>query len=249
MSSADVQARRSVLAKCDGASNPKTKLSGIGIVFFEHDGAADPLPVSRKTSVEIMPPVSRELVDTIKPKSTHPTNNEAEYVSLIVAMEEILAAGEVFSRAGLYMDSKLVVMQVLGKWKINAPHLQKLKDRATELLRELQALGTKVAIGHVRRNFNTDADDESKGYVIGKDPITVGAKTAKRTKQAKRAAGVSPMPVITALPALPKAPAKAPAPERPPTRTPKAGESSKIKDWKVRPSKGPLDRFLSLDQQ
>jgi len=68
------------------------------------------------------------------------TNNEAEYLALIRALEDTLA---VLQRMGLDParealevrgDSQLVLSQVRGDWKVREPRLGPLRDRARELL-------------------------------------------------------------------------------------------------------------------
>lgn len=65
------------------------------------------------------------------------TNNEAEYLTLIEALqycrEHMLQAPQI------YMDSQLVVNQVAGGWKPKAENLKPLCERARGLWRELHA--------------------------------------------------------------------------------------------------------------
>ena len=51
-------------------------------------------------------------------------------------------------------DSKLVIEQVAGRWKVKQPHLRPLFDRVRELLAGYED----VDLGHVRRELNRDAD-------------------------------------------------------------------------------------------
>lgn len=69
------------------------------------------------------------------------TNNEAEYRTLIAGLEDILG---VIKRAGrdpsefsieVRGDSRLIINQVAGNWKVKQLHLRPLCDRARELLR------------------------------------------------------------------------------------------------------------------
>lgn len=65
------------------------------------------------------------------------TNNEAEYLMLVEALtyckDHQLHAPQV------YMDSQLVVNQVAGGWKVRAPNLKTLNEKARTLWRELRA--------------------------------------------------------------------------------------------------------------
>jgi probable phosphoglycerate mutase len=66
------------------------------------------------------------------------TNNQAEYRTLIAALERLqaLVPGAVSGVAvRVRGDSSLVVNQVNGRWKVKHPDLQPLHRRAVELLR------------------------------------------------------------------------------------------------------------------
>lgn len=87
------------------------------------------------------------------------TNNEAEYRALIYLLEKaatdpvILKSGA--EKLSVHCDSKLLVEQITGKWKIKEPRLQ-------ELYNELQSVKTKVPftlrIKYVPREDNKRAD-------------------------------------------------------------------------------------------
>lgn len=70
----------------------------------------------------------------------HLTNNEAEYLALIRALEDLaatLARQKIDLRAAkveVLGDSQLVLKQVGGDWKVRAPHLKGLRDRARQLV-------------------------------------------------------------------------------------------------------------------
>ncbi|MFI4972114.1 MAG: ribonuclease HI family protein [Candidatus Dormiibacterota bacterium] len=80
------------------------------------------------------------------------TNNEAEYHALI---EGLKAAAEWKpDRLELYLDSKLVVEQVSGRYKIKKPALQALCRKAIELKNSFD----EVTVTHVEREKNKGAD-------------------------------------------------------------------------------------------
>lgn len=144
---------------CDGASNPKSKRSGVGAVWFENSCFED--SSDGRTLMKTAKPIhelSREIWGS-ETKYTYPTNNEAEYESLIAVLEFSIEHGYKFVE--IYMDSKLVVNQVNGKWKINFPHLQKLKNKVDALRGEIA-----FSLKHIRREFNTHADIQSKISII-----------------------------------------------------------------------------------
>jgi ribonuclease HI len=92
------------------------------------------------------------VVRAISERIGETTNNVAEYRAVIAALEAAapLRARRIVVRA----DSKLVVEQVAGRWKVKQAHLRPLLDRVRSLLRAYEA----VDLGHVPRAENTDAD-------------------------------------------------------------------------------------------
>jgi ribonuclease HI len=81
------------------------------------------------------------------------TNNQAEYHALIEGLKAVAAWKP--DRVEVYMDSKLVVEQVSGKWKVKDPDLLELHRQATELLKQF---GDRVSIRQVPREENRGAD-------------------------------------------------------------------------------------------
>ena len=81
------------------------------------------------------------------------TNNQAEYQALIDGLKA--TAEWKPDRLEVYLDSKLVVEQVNGKWKVKEPELKELHKQATELL---QQFGDRVTVSHVGREGNRGAD-------------------------------------------------------------------------------------------
>ncbi len=81
------------------------------------------------------------------------TNNVAEYRALLLGIDlaKELDADEV----EIVGDSKLIVEQVKGNWKVKQEHLRPLHTKAKDALRGLG----KWSIRHVRREENTRADD------------------------------------------------------------------------------------------
>lgn len=80
------------------------------------------------------------------------TNNQAEYRALIDGLRK--AAEWRPDRLEVYMDSKLVVEQVTGRYKVRSPELQPLQRQAVELMRGFR----EVKVGHVPRERNRGAD-------------------------------------------------------------------------------------------
>ena len=80
------------------------------------------------------------------------TNNVAEYNGLIIGLEEARRLG--VDELDVRMDSKLVVEQIGGRWKIKHPNMKPLALKAGALF----ATFPKRTITHVRREQNEIAD-------------------------------------------------------------------------------------------
>ncbi len=80
------------------------------------------------------------------------TNNEAEYHALIEGLKAVKDWKP--DRLEVYLDSKLVVEQMNGRYRIKAPELIPLHQKATELMRGFP----EVQVGHVERAKNRGAD-------------------------------------------------------------------------------------------
>jgi ribonuclease HI len=81
------------------------------------------------------------------------TNNVAEYRALLLGVE--LAKGLGADEAEFVGDSKLIVEQVKGNWKVKQEHLRPLHREALEALDGLRSW----SIRHVRRGENERADE------------------------------------------------------------------------------------------
>lgn len=81
------------------------------------------------------------------------TNNEAEYMALIAALEYLKESG--IREADFRLDSELVVRQLEGRYRVREPRLQQLFARATMLLNAVP----KHSFRHVKRKENARADE------------------------------------------------------------------------------------------
>lgn len=79
------------------------------------------------------------------------TNNQAEYHALIEGLKTVREWHPDLVK--IYLDSKLVVEQVKGTYKIKEPELQKLHAEAKRLMGDLR-----YEIKHVPREENSGAD-------------------------------------------------------------------------------------------
>jgi ribonuclease HI len=123
-----------ILVYCDGGSRGNPGPSAIGAVVW--DTSSEP---HRRLAA-----VSERIGVT--------TNNVAEYRALIAGLEA--AAPFRARRVRVRADSKLVVEQVKGTWKVKQPHLRPLLEAARKLLSGYD----EVDLQHVPRAENTDAD-------------------------------------------------------------------------------------------
>jgi ribonuclease HI len=82
------------------------------------------------------------------------TNNFAEYMAVIRALEQCIELWLTGEALAFKLDSKLVVEQVQGNWKIKEPTLRPLVER----VRELVARFPHVSFTHIPRAHNKDAD-------------------------------------------------------------------------------------------
>ena len=80
------------------------------------------------------------------------TNNEAEYRALIEGLKAVSDWKP--DRVELYLDSKLVVEQMNGRYRVKSPELAPLFKQASDLLKQF----TEVSISHVERAKNSGAD-------------------------------------------------------------------------------------------
>jgi len=132
------QAER-VLIRADGAArgNPGRASAGAVIIDASRAGSSDP----------DAPPVA-----VIARPLGIQTNNYAEYMGVILALEKALDLGA--REVELVLDSKLIVEQLSGRWKVKHPGIKPLVARAHELLRQLD----RWSIRHERRENNVQAD-------------------------------------------------------------------------------------------
>jgi probable phosphoglycerate mutase len=121
-----------VLIEVDGGSRGNPGPAGFGAVVFSEDHAR--VLAERKQAIG------------------QTTNNVAEYRGLIAGLEEAhrLGADEV----AVSMDSKLVVEQMTGRWKVKHPAMAELHQQA----RSLASTFGSVSYSWIPRERNTHAD-------------------------------------------------------------------------------------------
>ena len=81
------------------------------------------------------------------------TNNESEYISLIMGLELCIQHG--ISKCLLFMDSQLVVYQMQKKYKVKRAHLRELHTQVKVLEQKMN----QVSYAHIGRDQNYKADE------------------------------------------------------------------------------------------
>ena len=115
----------------DGASRGNPGPSGIGVVLM--DGANTP---ARQLSIYI----------------GETTNNVAEYLALVYALQEALRGG--YAEVMVRTDSELLARQVNGQYRVRDPHLRLFHDLAAHLAKGFRA----CRVEHIPRTQNRLAD-------------------------------------------------------------------------------------------
>ena len=114
-----------VIVYADGGSRGNPGVAGSGAVVYAADGRT----------------VLRDIVYVVGKKAT---NNVAEYHGMLRGLE---AARDLGARTvEVYMDSKLVVEQMSGRWKIKHTDLQQLAKEARRLLDTFDTAALQSAI-------------------------------------------------------------------------------------------------------
>lgn len=122
-----------VIIYADGGSRGNPGTAGSGTVIYAADG---------KTILD-------EIVYVVGKKST---NNVAEYYGLLRGVERAAELGA--TEVEFFMDSKLVVEQINGRWKIKHPDMQKLAVEARKYINTFDSF----SLSWVARAKNSVAD-------------------------------------------------------------------------------------------
>ena len=120
------------------------------------------------------------------------TNNVSEYTGAIELCEAALRYGVRSLR--VRGDSKLVVMQVTNKWRVNAEHLLPLRNRLQELKAQFP---DECTFEHIPRAANKAADGMSNLAMDDRRSFT-GLHLLERLEESARA----PPPIV--VPSAPK---------------------------------------------
>lgn len=122
---------KTLIIHTDGGSRGNPGPSGLGVFITDADGK---VVMEHSRYLGVM------------------TNNQAEYLAIIDALEHAKTLGA--DEVRMFMDSELAVRQIKGEYKVKNPELGKLFMR----VHNLKIGFKKVSFAHVRREMNKDAD-------------------------------------------------------------------------------------------
>ena len=121
-----------VVIQADGGSRGNPGPAGYGAVVFNEDRSTELAESKQAIGVA--------------------TNNVAEYRGLIAGLDAALKLGA--DEAAVFLDSKLVVEQMSGRWKVKHPDLIELHAEA----RKLASRFDRISYGWIPRERNSHAD-------------------------------------------------------------------------------------------
>lgn len=125
---------------------------GTRVLIIETDGGSRGNPGPAGSGSIVIDAASGEVLAEVGRYLGVVSNNVAEYTGLIEGIRRALA---IDPDADLYIraDSKLVIEQMSGRWKIKHPDMAELAAQARELL-----IGTPVRFEWIPREKNARAD-------------------------------------------------------------------------------------------
>lgn len=115
------------------------------------DGASRGNPGPASYGGVIYKPDGTTLLTYKKAIGNH-TNNVAEYLGLIVGLRHCI--DQKINNVAVFGDSKLVVEQTLGNWKVKSENLIKLQQEIKKCLQSID----NISISHIYRKNNKVAD-------------------------------------------------------------------------------------------
>ncbi|GAA2037193.1 hypothetical protein GCM10009740_31110 [Terrabacter terrae] len=170
MSAASRGAARRLVVEADGGSRGNPGVAGYGALVRD-------------------PSTGRILVELAEPLGTA-SNNVAEYSGLLAGLRAVLDI-DAGASVRVKMDSKLVVEQMSGRWKIKHEDMRRLALEARELCTEISRAGGSVDFEWIPREKNKDADALSNDAMDGRSVHRVlaaeGAEAATAGSEAASA--------------------------------------------------------------
>ncbi len=122
------------------------------VLVVEADGGSRGNPGVAASGSVVIDPATGEILAEVGRYLGHATNNVAEYTALVEGIRKALSI-DPDAELHVRMDSKLVIEQMSGRWKIKHPDMAELAAEARALL-----TGTQVTFEWVPRLQNSRAD-------------------------------------------------------------------------------------------
>lgn len=164
-----------VVIEADGGSRGNPGPAGYGAVVWTED----------RTSV----------LAEAKQAIGRATNNVAEYRGLIAGLDDALNLGA--TEAAVYLDSKLLVEQMSGRWKVKHPDLIELHAEARDRARRF----ARISYSWIPRERNTHADRLANEAM---DAAAEATGSAEKPEPVPQSAPVGkPQPAAAPSPAAP----------------------------------------------
>lgn len=130
---------------------PQTSISGNEGFVLHTDGGARGNPGPAAAGVVIRDN-SGKTVQSFGKYLGECTNNEAEYRALILGLETASILG--VKNIACYLDSELLVNQLLGLYKVKSSNLKQFFNQAKDLEFDFAT----ITYNHVKRDKNKEAD-------------------------------------------------------------------------------------------
>lgn len=151
--------RRRLVVEADGGSRGNPGVAGFGALVRDGD-------------------TGEVLLERAEPLG-QASNNVAEYCGLVAGLEGVCRL-DPSADVQVLMDSKLVVEQMSGRWRIKHEDMRRLALQAQGLCRRIEAAGGRVSFAWVPRERNRDADALSNAGMDGRsiDRVPAAAPAA-----------------------------------------------------------------------
>jgi ribonuclease HI len=116
---------------CDGGIGDNGRGTGLGVVIRDADN---------------------EIIGLVKRGMPPMTNNEAEYAALVLALQSVQQFRP--RKLHVFMDSEVVVGQMIGRFSVHSAALKQWHSRACRLARGFK----EISFSHIPREANRLAD-------------------------------------------------------------------------------------------
>lgn len=144
----------------------KTPVKESECYLLQFDGMAQPNP-GEASGGAIIYSLDRYTLYETGEYIKHATNNIAEYMGLIIGLRLALEKG--FTKLLVEGDSQLIIFQTQGKWKVTNDNLKKYNKDVCNLVSQFDFL----AIRHIRRELNNEADRITKETIKSKETFLI----------------------------------------------------------------------------